>query len=156
MYRDKELRIKEKEARGRGRDRTSWFRNKGFTGILKIDCTPGGKLSKSIQKRLNKELPKDLRIKVLEQTGTQVKKIVCNSVDTKPEKKCLRKDCYICSSSDRGSGGKCWWQGVNYEISCKRCEGEGKRTVYVGESKGGYRRALQHEAGLRLRQQNNV
>ena len=45
-----------------------------------------------------------------------------------------RRDCFVCLTQQKPTNGKCWRDGVAYEISCQICPQVGRRAVYFGES----------------------
>ena len=60
-------------------------------------------------------------------------------------RKCERENCLCCPYSKEGKGGTCRREGVVYTIVCIKCEGEGKKAEYWGEtSRTGYERGEEH------------
>ena len=57
---------------------------------------------------------------------------------------CGRQKCYVCKSSS-GKGISCRREGVCYEITCKKCDEENRRTIYIGEtSRSSFERMSEH------------
>ena len=81
-------------------------------------------------------------MKVVEQTGRTVKKMLQKS-DPFRDKECKEKEkCMVCRN-DEGTG-QCRVTGVTYEIKCSMCD-----HVYVGETgRNAYSRGLEHQEGL--------
>ena len=77
--------------------------------------------------------------------------------DPKPEPfrraGCDRVTCLVCSGGEKGN---CEKNGSGYRISCRRCENEGKKVIYEGETgKNPHSRGLDHQDGLRLEHEEN-
>ena len=51
---------------------------------------------------------------------------------------------------------RCWWRNSTYRLTCRRCEVEGTKTTYTGETKNSNKRLKQHRDGLRRGQRDNV
>ena len=59
---------------------------------------------------------------------------------------CDRPDC-ACCKEERGKGGQCHRNNVNYQVKCKLCP-EGKEAVYIGETaRNLYTRMKEHNSG---------
>ena len=127
LYREKNWkrieRIKEKEVK-----RKSWYRNgkEKAEAVFFVRSTPGGHLAEECKKVFKKA---NLKVKVIEKTGSSVKK---NLVKSNPFKKTgCEKGCVICRK-----GVDCKARGVHYRISCEtegceeaRYEGETSRST---------------------------
>lgn len=127
LYREKNWkrieRVKEKEVK-----RKSWYRNgkEKAEAVFFVRSTPGGHLAEECKKVSKKA---NLKLKVIEKTGTSVKK---NLVKSNPFKKTgCEKGCIICRK-----GKDCKARGVHYRISCEtggceeaRYEGETSRST---------------------------
>jgi hypothetical protein len=91
-----------------------------------------------------------LKIKVVERSGTKVKRMLQKN-DPFRRQKCGDAKCKICNTTGKGN---CRRNGITYKLTCKGdCEG----FVYKGEThKNGYSRGGEHDNELRLRIDNSV
>ena len=77
-------------------------------------------------------------------------------MDPEKEQFCQRDGCFPCQTSVGPTWGKCWSEGVTYQITCLVCLREGRRAFYVGETGySGYFRGKFHQDGLRTRDAEN-
>ena len=84
------------------------------------------------------------RVKIVERAGRSVKNILAPN-DPWGVTKCTDPDCFPCSTSVGSMKVSCRTPGVLYQIICKLCEAEGKRSVYIGQSgKNSYSRGRKH------------
>ena len=95
--------------------------------VVFVQSTPGEVLRKAIDKVMHEE---GMKVRVVEKGGRTVKSILQKS-DINPRMRCLKSDCYVCLTKESG---KCWRESVGYEIWCKKCEGDGKRSFMHGET----------------------
>ena len=138
--RDERENLKEQKKR-------NWYKEGGFDSVLFVPSTPDGKLKRAYQKEITRS---GHRIKVVEKTGTTLKRQLQTSNPFKPQQ-CGREDCFVCSS---GGSGNCQSEGVTYEIDCKG--GCNWKDEYKGESGGNaYTRGLEHLKNLRGRNATN-
>ena len=134
-----------KRQRRKGKHDKKHLYKKGYALVMKVEGTPGSQLARTIQNWFDKELPADIRVKVQELAGKHIKNIATNTNKFKDKPNCGRVYCHICkSSTNGGSGGKCWRQNVTYQISCRECGKGNNKAVYIRESKGAYQRTLKH------------
>ena len=70
------------------------------------------------------------RVKFVERGGNSIQGILCRSNPWK-EKKCGDGECMVCRTEVKGD---CRVESVVYEVKYTKCEVEGKRRVYVGET----------------------
>jgi len=88
------------------------------------------------------------RIKVVEQSGVTIKRMLQRSGPFK-ERKCNNTNCLICSTGGKGS---CRRTGVTYELVCPIC-----RHKYFGEtSRSAYTRGKEHLKALEQREEGSV
>ena len=91
---------------------------------------------------------RDIKIKVVEKTGTTVKKMLQKSNPFK-QQRCGRENCLVCKQAGRGP---CNAQGVMYDIECQGCGNK-----YVGETaRNAYRRGTEHVEGLENRDEKSA
>ena len=89
-----------------------------------------------------------LKIKIVERTGTNLKKVLQRSNPFK-NRLCARQDCFVCTT---GGQGPCGALGVTYEIVCKRC-----LKKYIGETaRNAYTRGKEHLNDLERESERSV
>ena len=119
-----------------------WATGDGHIAPIFVPTTPGGKLVKMMRQVAEKEAKEGLKFKILEVGGRTLKSELQMSNPTATAG-CGEEDCIGCNI-ERGKGGKCRKNNVNYEIECKLCP-EDKRPVYIGEtSRNLYTRGREH------------
>ena len=112
INRPKQWKRDERE-RLKGQKKRTWYKEGAFDSVLFVpSSTPDGKLKRTYQKEITRS---GHRIKVVEKTGTTLKRQLQTSNPFKPQQ-CGREDCFVCSS---GGSGNCQSEGVTYEIDCK-------------------------------------
>ena len=115
-----------------------WATKKGHIAPIFIPATPGGELAREIRKIADEEAKHGIHFNVLEVGGRTLKSEIQRSNPTATPG-CSKKDCLGCKE-ERGKGGKCHKNNINYQISCQSCE-----KMYIGEtSKNLYTRTSQH------------
>ena len=133
----KEERKKEKE-----RKKHDWAMKDGHIAPIFVPTTPGGTLMKRMREVAEKEAREGIRFKIVEVGGRTLKSELQRSNPTATPG-CDKEDCLGCNV-ERGKGGKCHKNNVNYEIECHLCP-EGNRPVYIGEtSRNLYTRCKEH------------
>ena len=96
---------------------------------------------------------KGIRFKIVEVGGRTLKSELQRSNPTATPG-CDKEDCLGCTV-ERGKGGKCHKNNVNYEIECHLCP-EGNRPVYIGEtSRNLYTRCKEHISSERSQGNNH-
>ena len=105
------------------------------------------------------------RTKYIEEAGTKLSsQLVVKNPWYQLNGGCGRSLCYPCISS-KGKGLSCRSESICYEIVCKLCKTNNRRTIYIGEtSRSGYERILEHmvmfkakkEGDPEKQQQNSV
>ena len=111
--------------------KVNWATKGGHIAPIFVPTTPGGTLLKMMRKVADAEAKEGLKFKIMEVGGKTVKRVLQRSNPTATPG-CEDTDCIACKD-DRGGGGNCRRNNVNYEIECQLCP-EGKRPVYIGET----------------------
>ena len=140
MYRPRDYQEKERKEQKK-KKKKSWYEKGGYKSVIFVPSTPQSTLKKKYEAEINKTR---LKIKVVEQAGTQLKQLLQRS---NPFSKhgCEDDDCFHCNS---GGKGNCRRNNIKYSIKCNGC---GCSSIYNGEtSKNAYTRGNEHEAGYRL------
>ena len=89
--------MKDKRKNPKKRPKSSWYKSKNCDGILKVNFTPESILKKRIQNRLIREdLGDHLKVKVVEKTGPQMKKLISNMLNPWKPSNCHRINCFLC------------------------------------------------------------
>ena len=88
------------------------------------------------------EAKEGIKFKIIETGGRTLKSMLQRSNPTATPG-CSKEDCLGCNT-ERGKGGNCHQNNVNYEIECQLCP-DGKKAVYIGETSNNlYTRGKQH------------
>ena len=95
-----------------------------------------------------------LKIKVIEQTGISLKRLLQRSNPFK-SKICGKADCMVYIN---GGKGPCDVHGVTYSVTCMECVNtNGKEQTYIGEtSRNTYTRGKEHLASLARKEESSV
>ena len=110
-----------------------------------MPATPGSQLQKKYQSEIRNQ---GYKIKVVEKTGTTLKKVQQKSSPFK-QQRCGRENCLVCKQAGRGPRNA---HGVTYEIECQECESK-----YVGETaRNAYTRGTEHAGGLENRDEKSA
>ena len=150
LYRPKERKTKER-ASEKQRKKNNWYKTRGDDAVIFIPATPKSEL----QRRYTREIKASgLKIKVLEQTGMSLKRLLQRSNPFK-SKTCEKADCMVCLN---GGKGPCDVHGITYSITCMECANSNeKEKIYIGEtSRNAYTRGKEHLASLSRREENSV
>lgn len=133
----REERRKEKQNK-----KLNWATGGGHIAPIFVPTTPGGVLMRMMRRVADEEAKGDIKFKILEVGGRSMKRILQRSNPTAVPG-CEEQDCLACYP-ERGKGGDCRRNNINYEIECQLCP-VGKRPVYIGEtSRNLYTRAKEH------------
>ena len=133
---------KEERREEKRKKKHNWATKDGHIAPILVPTTPGGTLMKMMRKVAEEEGRNGLRFKVLEVGGRTLKSELQRSNPTATPG-CRKEDCVGCNV-ERGKGGKCHKNNVNYEMECQLCP-EGSRPVYIGEtSRNLYTRCKEH------------
>ena len=120
----------------------NWATKGGHIAPIFVPTTPGGALLKMMRRVAEAEAKEGIRFKVMEIGGKTIKRVLQRSNPTATPG-CEDADCIACRD-ERGGGGNCRRNNVNYEIECQLCP-EGNRPVYIGEtSRNLYTRGKEH------------
>ena len=126
IYRSREERNKQTEARGGKSSKDTWFRQKSDNGetvasVVRVPFMPDNKLKKRAEEVLkNHKSPAGLHTKVQEGGGSKLEHSLMRS-DPFPRQRCQRADCPV-GTEDEGCKDACFQNHVNYTIMCVRCE----------------------------------
>ena len=86
----------------------------------------------------------NLKIKVVEKSGTKLGTYIKKFDKTNTKGRCQEKDCMICQNDPKNNR-KCRTPSLVYKITCKECKKNGPKANYFGESSfNGYTRGVQH------------
>ena len=120
----------------------NWANTAGHIAPIFVPTTPGGVLMKMMRKVAEEEAKEGIKFKIMEVGGRTVKRELQRSNPTATPG-CAEEDCIACNV-ERGKGGNCRRNNVNYQIECQLCP-EGGRPVYIGETaRNLYTRAKEH------------
>ena len=125
MYRNKHWKKTERQKK-KQQNKTKWFK-KGRTkykSVLFVPATPDSKLQQEYSKIINKH---NIKIKIVEKSGKQIKNLLQKSEPFKNDK-CADKDCFPCKTNNNKTS-NCRKDGIIYTITCNKCQSK-----YVGES----------------------
>ena len=129
MYRSKDWNRSERIKNKRLKKRT-WFKNDGSDAVFFVSATPGSSLAEKCKVEFRRA---GLKVKVVERSGTSVKKTL---VKSNPFKKrgCNRDGCLVCRLDGDVD---CKAREVHYKISCKGVDESGEQCSnvnYEGET----------------------
>ena len=128
---------------GKGEKEVKGADDKGPEVVVFIPHTPNGVLKRMLQERDSKmvEVMGLRTVKFVERGGKSLQGILTRSNPWR-EKECGGKDCLICKTEPKGD---CRVESVVYQVECKKCEEQGKKSVYVGETgRRGWERGEDH------------
>ena len=112
-----------------------------------IPATPRSELKRLVEGEIRES---NLKIKVVERSGTKVKRMLQKN-DPFKNKKCDDPACMICSTTGKGS---CRKNGITYKMTCK---GDCEEFRYKGEThKNGYSRGGEHQKELQMKIDGSV
>ena len=141
IYRPKEWQKEERKKKKR-ENRHDWSTKGGYIAPIFIPSTPGGELARKMRKVIEDEKKSNINFKIVEMGGKTLKRELQKSNPTSTPG-CTRPDCLGCCR-ERGKGGLCQRNNVNYEIECGLCK-ETNPTIYIGEtSRNLYTRGVEH------------
>ena len=126
IYRSRQERNRQVEAKGGKASKDTWFRQKRSSGetvtsVLRVPFTKGSLVKKEAENVFNcHKPPKGLYTQVLEGGGSKLEHSLMRS-DPFPRPSCHRTDCPM-SFGDQGCKDSCFQDHVNYTIMCTRCE----------------------------------
>ena len=125
--------------------KVNWATQGGYIAPVFIPTTPGGVLLKMMRETAEAEAKEGIRFRIMEVGGKTLKRTLQRSNPTATPG-CEDTECIACKD-ERGRGGNCRRNNVNYEIECELCP-EGRRPVYIGETaRNLYTRAKEHLGG---------
>ena len=133
---------KEERKEAKRRKRYEWATKGGHIAPIFVPATPGGTLLKMMRKVAEDEAKEGIKFKMIEMGGRTLKSMFQSSNPTATPG-CSEEDCIGCNI-ERGKGGNCQRNNINYEIECQLCP-EGRKAVYIGETSNNlYTRTKQH------------
>ena len=132
----------------------TWYKNGGWEHKLFVPATANGELKSKIEEAI-KEVNQRTKVKIIEETGVPLLKLLRNATTSKDKPPCSDMDnCLLCSN---GQMGVCRRSHVLYKLECLETnEGEGGEVegenktenccgLYNGESnRNGYSRGFEH------------
>ena len=140
---------KEERRRDKIRKKKTWATERGHIAPIFVPATPGGELLKRMGHIADKEAKGGIHFNIIEVGGKTMKSSLQKSNPTETPG-CNKDDCMGCAD-EKGRGGKCHKNNINYTIECTECP-EDNKPIYIGEtSKNLYTRTLQH---LRARRED--
>ena len=143
LYRSKEWNYHERTKNKREK-RKNWFRNDGSEAVFFLDATPNEELANMCKEVFKSQ---GLKVKVIERTGTTIKKTL---VKSNPFKKngCHQTTCKICST---GSEINCKTRETVYKISCEGVDENNEPCQdihYIGETSRSIGERFKEHVGL--------
>ena len=128
--------------------KTNWYKKGNEESVIFVPYTQNSELKKRYVEQIQKS---GIRIKVVERPGRTLKSLI-QKPDPFKEKRCGRKDCFVCES---GGKGDCMVENINYEIVCEQeCK---KKDVYIGESSNnGYTRGRKHLELMKSKHRDSI
>ena len=131
-----------KEAKAR--KKKEWYSKGGFESVIFVPATPQSELKKEYEKKIAQT---PFKIKVVEKSGTQLKRVVQVSNPFRGET-CNDEDCFVCSSGEKKN---CRKNEIKYHIDCE--DDACKDDIYHGEtSRNGYTRGGEHMKSYKRRE----
>ena len=104
----------------------NWY-GKDTETVVFVQATPGEVLKKAIELEAKGV---GLKVKVVEKAGRDIKSILQRS-DVQPNKTCLKDNCIVCLTSEKG---RCSEENIGYSVKCIVCEDQGVDVVMHGET----------------------
>ena len=133
---------KEERKEAKNTKKQGWATKGGYIAPIFVPSTPGGTLMKMMRQVADNEGKEGMRFKIVESGGRTLKSELQRSNVTATQG-CNKEDCIGCNI-EKGKGGKCHKNNVNYEVECQLCP-EGNKAVYIGEtSRNLYTRGKEH------------
>ena len=143
IFRPKDWKREERD-REKANKRKEWATKRGHTAPIFVPATPGGKLAKAMKRVADQEASEGIHFNIVEKCGMRMKSQLQKSNPTATPG-CNKENCMGCRE-EKGKGGKCHKNNVNYEIVCQLCPEE-NRPVYIGETaRNLYTRTQEHES----------
>ena len=130
LYRPKTWKKEERKKRKR-ESRHEWSTKGGYIAPIFVPASPKGELAKRMRKVVEDEKKGNIKFKIVEMGGKTLKRELQKSNPTATPG-CSKQDCVGCRL-EKGGGGQCHKNNVNYEIECKLCQ-DSNPTVYIGET----------------------
>ena len=96
MFRPRGYQTAERK-KAKANKKTEWYSKGGFESVIFVPATPESKLKKKYESEIRKSR---FKIKVVEKSGTQLKRIVQVSNPFRSNT-CSDEECFICSSGEK-------------------------------------------------------
>ena len=136
---------KEERKREKERKRCDWSKKGGGIAPIFVPATPRSELLKRMRKAAEETEKEGIKFTLVEMGGRTIKSRLQKSNPTATPG-CDLPDCPCCME-ERGKGGQCHRNNVNYKVTCKLCP-KGKEAVYIGETaRNLYTRMKEHYSG---------
>ena len=130
MYRPRSWQKEERRKKKR-ESKHDWSTKGGCIAPIFVPSSPGGELARRMKKVAEKEKKGEIQFKIVEMGGRRLKNELqkSNPLSTPG---CEKSDCIACRK-EKGKGGQCRRNNVNYEIECHLCKNTSP-TSYIGET----------------------
>ena len=130
VYRPKSWQKEERRKKKR-ESKHDWSTKGGYIAPIFVPSSPRGELARRMKKVAEKERKKEIHFKIVEMGGRTLKSELqrSNPLSTPG---CEKSDCMACRK-ERGKGGQCRRNNINYEIECQLCKNTAP-TTYIGET----------------------
>ena len=136
---------KEERKKQKAKKKKNWAKKGGGMAPIFVPATPRSELLKRMRKAAEETEKEGIKFTFVEMGGRTLKSELQRSNPTATPG-CDLADCHCCKG-ERGKGGQCHRNNVNYKVLCKLCP-EGREMVYIGETaKNIYTRMKQHHSG---------
>ena len=143
VYRPKSWQKEERKKKKR-ESKHEWATKGGCIAPIFVPASPGGELARRMKEVTKEEGEKKgkIRFKIVEMGGNTLKRELQRS-NPLATPGCSKVDCMGCRKQ-RGEGGQCMRNNINYEIECQLCKST-TPTIYIGEtSRNLYTRGGEH------------
>ena len=122
---------KEEQKRAKEIKKLNWAKKGGYTAPIFVPATPGSILLKMMKKSAKRAEKEGIKFNIIEKGGNTIKREIQKSNPTATPG-CLKQDC-MCCKEERGKGGQCHKNNVNYIVKCNLCP-KGQEALYIGET----------------------
>ena len=130
VYRPKDYK-KEERKREKEEKRHDWAKSGNCIAPIFVPASPESTLLKMMREEAKKLEEEGIKFKIVEMGGSTMKRELQRSNPTATPG-CKKEDCECCKR-ERGKGGPCHTNNVNYIVECRKCQ-ESERSVYIGET----------------------
>ena len=124
--------------------KNNWAKQGGGIAPIFVPATPRSELLKMMRKAAEETEKEGIKFTFVEMGGRTIKREFQKSNPTATPG-CDRPDC-ACCKDERGKGGQCHKNNVNYKVTCKLCP-VGNEAIYIGETaRNLYTRMKEHNS----------